>query len=90
MPGKHYSGAGKTSKGNQRYKCKGCGKTFTRGSEKRKSHPQARTYDNGELFRQLVNQTGINRAMEVTGQSPRAIYKKIDMFYERCLYFLAT
>lgn len=88
IPSPYYTGVGVTRKGNRRFKCKGCGKTFTRGSEKRRSHPQSRAYDNVELFKHLVNQTGINRAIELTGLAPYSIYKKIDMFYERCVYFL--
>lgn len=83
-----YKRKGTTSKGNQRYQCKFCGTTFTQGSKKRVNHPNAKNHQNANLFKLLVNQTGINRAMEITGLSPQAIYRKIDMFYERCNFFL--
>ena len=86
-PSDLYRKRGQTSSGNPRIQCRSCGITFTRGSQKRRSHPSARTHDNVWLFKLLVNQTSINRAMELTELSPRAIYKKIDMFYERCLFF---
>jgi transposase-like protein len=83
-----YRKRGITSEGHQRFQCKDCLKTFTNGSNKRRSHPNSKNYDNVWLFKQLVNQTGINRCMELTGLSSQTIYRKIDMFYERCLFFL--
>ncbi|QBY05917.1 IS1 family transposase [Thalassotalea sp. HSM 43] len=85
---KTYRKRGKTSKGHQRYECLGCNKTFTVGSEKRKNHPENKTFKNEFLFKLLVNQTALNRAMELTSLSGKAIYKKIDMFYERSISFL--
>tara|TARA_R110001592_G_scaffold337894_1_gene624715 strand:+ start:248 stop:2035 length:1788 start_codon:yes stop_codon:yes gene_type:complete len=84
----NYRKRGKTSKGNQRYQCLSCLITFTFGSNKRMSHPDTKSHENTALFRLLVNQTSINRAMELTDLTPTAIYKKIDMFYERCISFL--
>lgn len=88
LPSDKYIGAGRTSKGNQRFKCHNCNKTFTRGSEKRRSHPQARTHDNYFLFRLLVNNTSIIRSMKIADMPAATVYKKIDMFYERCIHFL--
>ncbi|WP_175514092.1 hypothetical protein, partial [Oceanisphaera psychrotolerans] len=77
-----------TSAGHPRFQCKACDTTFTRGSEKRKSHPKTRSYDNEWLFKLLVNQTAINRAIELTDLPPQRIYDRIDMFYERSVAFM--
>lgn len=87
-PSIHYRRRGVTQAGHPRFQCKACGKTFTRGSEKRKSHPLTKSYENDHLFRLLVNQTSINRALELSGLSPLSIYKKVDMFYERSVAFM--
>lgn len=83
-----YRKRGTTRAGNQRLQCQLCGLTFTLNSQKRKSHPQSKSYKNEILFKLLVNQSPINRAMEMTDLSASAIYKKIDMFYERCVSFV--
>lgn len=83
----HYRKRGTTSRGHQRFQCKQCRTTFTQGSLKRRSHPSAKNYNNVWLFMEIVNDTGINRAMEVTKFSAQSIYRKIDMFYERCIAF---
>lgn len=82
-----YKRFGRTRTGNQRFQCLSCKVTFTHASEKRKNHPQSKSHQNVTLFRLLVNGMNINRAMEVTGLSAATIYRKIDMFYERCLAF---
>ena len=82
-----YKRFGRTSAGNQRFQCLSCKITFTHGSEKRKNHPQSKSHQNVNLFKLLMNGMNINRAMEVTGLSAATIYRKIDMFYERCLTF---
>ncbi|MDK9761898.1 hypothetical protein KI743_07770 [Vibrio sp. D420a] len=78
---------GKTSKGKQRLKCLCCKTSFTHQSDKRKSHPDSKSHQNVTLFRLLVNDMSINRIMEVTELSAPTIYRKIDMFYERCISF---
>ena len=88
LPSDKYIGAGRTDKGNQRFKCRNCNKTFTRGSEKRRSHPQARTHDNDFLFRLLISKSSINRSMFMADMPAATVYKKIDMFYERSIHFL--
>mgnify|MGYP006115937465 FL=1 len=83
-----YQPFAKTRKGNQRYRCRECKMTFTHGSEKRKSHPHSKSHSNSTLFRLIVNDMGINRMMEITELNAATIYRKIDMFYERCISFL--
>ena len=83
-----YQPFAKTRSGNQRYRCRECGVTFTQGSEKRKSHPHSKSYINSTLFRLIVNDMSINRMMEITELNAATIYRKIDMFYERCITFL--
>ncbi|MFC1502740.1 hypothetical protein ACFL53_00060 [Pseudomonadota bacterium] len=87
---KLYKLNGKTSVGNQRYKCLSCGKTFVLDSGKRKNHPQNKSHLNTTLFRLLVNNMNINRCIEITELDPKTIYRKIDMFYERAVSFSAT
>ena len=84
---KCYKLNGKSSVGNQRYKCLSCGKTFVNDSSKRKNHPQNKSHLNTTLFRLLVNNMNINRCIEITGLDPKTIYRKIDMFYERAVSF---
>ncbi|CAM3039774.1 hypothetical protein [Vibrio rarus] len=79
-----YQRFGKTSKGHQRYRCRECRTTFTSDSEKRRSHPDSKSHLNTTLFRLIVNDMSINRMMEITELSAPTIYRKIDMFYERC------
>jgi transposase-like protein len=83
-----YRKKGNTPAGNQRYQCKGCKKGFTYGSKKRLSHPSSKNHENKTLFMLIVNQMPINRIIEMTDLAPPTIYKKIDMFYQRCLAFL--
>lgn len=85
----NYRKVGYTDKGNPRMQCMSCNRTFTVGSSKRKNHPENHSYKNEMTFRLLVNQMPINRIIEMVGLSPPAIYKKIDMFFERCLHFVA-
>lgn len=82
-----YQRFGKTSKGNQRYRCRECRTTFTSDSDKRRSHPENKSHLNTTLFRLIVNDMSINRMMEITELSAPTIYRKIDMFYERCISF---
>ncbi len=88
--GKFYKRNGKSSAGNQRFKCLSCGKTFVADSAKRMSHPQNKSHNNTALFRLLVNNINMNRCVEVTGLDPKTIYRKIDMFYERAVSFTAS
>ncbi|WP_220455405.1 hypothetical protein [Vibrio sp. B1FLJ16] len=82
-----YQRFGKTSKGHQRYRCRECLTTFTADSDKRRSHPDSKSHLNTTLFRLIVNDMSINRMMEITELSAPTIYRKIDMFYERCISF---
>lgn len=82
-----YQRFGKTSKGHQRYRCRECRTTFTSDSEKRRSHPDSKSHLNTTLFRLILNDMSINRMMEITELSAPTIYRKIDMFYERCVSF---
>lgn len=87
-PSIHYRRRGLTSAGHPRFQCKACSTTFTRGSEKRKSHPLTKSHTNEQLFKLLVNQIALNRLKEVIELSPQTIYEKIGMFYERSVAFM--
>lgn len=83
-----YRRIGNTPAGNQRFQCKLCGKRFTQGSKKRKSHPQSKSHLNDALFKFIVNKGVGRRASEVMDISPPTIMRKVDMFYERSIAFL--
>jgi len=85
----HYRKIGFTPAGNQRYQCQSCGKRFTFGSRKRISHPQTKRNENSMLFKMLCNKSVGQRLTEITELSQPTIYRKIDMFYERVVEFMA-
>lgn len=83
-----YRRIGNTPAGNQRFQCKSCGKRFTQGSKKRKSHPQNKSHLNDALFKFIVNKGVGRRVSEIMDLSPPTSIRKVDMFYERSIAFL--
>lgn len=81
-----YRPYGRTKAGDRRWRCHGCGKTFSIGKPTRR---QKRTDKNGLVLRLLTNDTSLSKICEITGLSPRAIYEKIDFLYERVRAFTA-
>lgn len=79
-----YRRYGRTKTGDQRWRCRGCEKTFTIGRPTRR---QRKTDKNGLLLRLLTNDTSLSKICEITGLSPRGIYSKIDFLYERVRAF---
>ncbi|WP_290924638.1 hypothetical protein [Halodesulfovibrio sp.] len=80
----HYHKFGKTAKGDQRYKCRKCGKIFTNGKVIRR---QKRSYKNREVFLNIVTKTPFRSLREVTGLTSKTLYRKIDFIHEQCLKF---
>jgi transposase-like protein len=84
--GELYVKHGKTAKGEQRYRCKACGKTFTCGVPARRHR---RSHVNGRVMELLVSRVPLARIARRTGISAPTLYDKIDFLYERCRSFLA-
>ena len=79
-----YHQFGTTAGGDQRYRCKGCLRTFSIGKPtRRQKHPAK----NGQVLRLLVNGMPISKISEITGLSPRDVYRKIDFICERIRTF---
>jgi len=85
-----YRKIGFTQAGNQRYQCLACSQRFTFNSKKRISHPQSKRHENTTLFKLLCNKNVGQRLSEITDISQPTIYRKIDMFYERVVEFMAA
>lgn len=81
-----YQKHGTTAKGEQRYRCKGCGKTFSCGPPARRHQ---RAHVNGRVMELLVSRVPLARIARRTGISAPTLYDKIDFLYERCRAFLA-
>ena len=81
-----YRPYGRTKSGDKRWRCRGCGKTFSIGRPTRR---QRRSDKNGLVLRLLTNDTSLSKICEITGLSPRAVYEKIDFVYERVRAFTA-
>lgn len=84
----NYRKCGRTSQSNQRFQCKNCETRFTAGSQKRKSHPDSKSYLNDMLYRFLVNKGVPARATEFMDLSYPTVLRKINMFYERSVAFV--
>jgi transposase-like protein len=81
-----YYSFGKTSGGNQRYRCKKCGKTFT---VTKSTSGQRLPHKNKLIFNLLMNKMPFKRICEVAEISPKTLYTKIDFIHTQCLKFAA-
>lgn len=77
-----YRKTGKTTKGDQRWKCTSCARTFSTGSSVRR---QKASHHNHTVLWMLTNGLPISKIGEYTGLAPKDIYRKIDFIYERVL-----
>ena len=77
---------GKTPKGDPRFQCKSCKKTFSIGSPKRRHRE---TKETGEILRLLVNNVPLRRIMEISGVPADRLYRRIDFLYHQCRDFSA-
>ena len=76
-----YRAHGTTPKGDPRFQCKSCLKTFSAGSPTRR-HQE--TKETGDILRLLVNNVPLRRIMEITGVPPDRLYRRIDFLYRQC------
>lgn len=81
-----YRAHGKTPKGDPRYQCKTCKKTFSIGSRKRR-HEE--TKETGEILRLLVNNVPLRRIMEIAEVPADRLYNRIDFLAQQCRDFSA-
>ena len=77
---------GTTPKGDPRYQCKSCRKTFSVGSPTRR-HQE--TKETGEILRLLVNNVPLRRIIEISGVPADRLYRRIDFLYQQCRDFSA-
>lgn len=80
-----YTGYGKTKSGNQRYKCKSCGKVFAVKASS--TDRQKKTEVNRKLFEELVNKSPFSRIVHKLGISWSTFYGKIDFLHRQCVAF---
>lgn len=83
----HYRKRGQTSKGNERFQCKSCGRTFTVGSKKFREQVVNYKASHEMLFKELVNLSPLKRISEKLDTGITDIHRKLDLFYERCILF---
>lgn len=84
---KNYVQFGKTAAGTPRWRCNGCGKTFTVGAKA--TLRQRKTHKNRDVFALLMNKTPLNRMAEITGLNKTTLYGKIDFIHRQCMAFVA-
>ncbi len=84
----YYYAYGKSDEGSQRYKCRGCGKTFSVPARAtlRQRLPQVTR----QIFKLLMNKMPLLRICEVAGISPWTLYNRISFIHKRCLAFAAV
>ncbi|WP_299893528.1 hypothetical protein [uncultured Ruegeria sp.] len=85
MPSR-YRKFGKTAKGDPRYQCRACKKTFSIGRWTRR---QKRRDLNGKVFRLLVNGVTLSAISRYLDTSLPEVYSKIDFIHEQCQAFAA-
>lgn len=81
-----YRKSGKTAKGEQRWKCKACLKSYSVGSSIRR---QKRSHTNRDILWLLTNGTPISKICDFTEMSARDVYAKIDFIYDQVIDFTA-
>ncbi|MHB9117308.1 MAG: transposase [Burkholderiales bacterium] len=82
-----YSSFGKTSTGSPRWKCKGCGKTFS--APARALHRQRKSHKNRDILKDLVNKMPLRRICESNEISPDTLYRKIGFLHGQAVAFAA-
>lgn len=79
-----YAAFGKTAKGDKRFQCKSCKKTFSVGSPTRR-HKQ--THETAGILKSLVNKVPLSRICEMHDVSLKQVHGKIDFLYQQVLAF---
>jgi len=81
-----YQKHGRTAAGESRYRCKGCGLTFTGGSTLR---TQRRPEVNVDVLKLVVNKVPMRRICEVLDLNPATLYSKLGYLAEVASEFSA-
>lgn len=76
-----YRTHGKTPKGDPRFQCKSCEKTFSIGAPTRR-HKE--TTETGEIMRLLVNNVPLRRIREIADIPADRLYNRIDFLADQC------
>ena len=82
-----YYRIGKTDQGSPRYRCRGCGKSFSVAS--RATLRQRQPQKNLMVLKLLMNKSPMSRICEVADIAPKTFYNRLDFFYHQCLAFAA-
>ncbi len=85
MPSR-YRKFGKTAKGDPRFQCKACKKTFSLGKSSRRHF---RSDLNGKVLRSIVNGMTISAICRTLDVQPAEVYRKIDFIHVQCQAFAA-
>lgn len=84
---KAYRGYGTTAQGAPRYRCNGCGKTF---SLPKATQYQHETHQNADIFKMLMNKVPLSRIVNILGISWTVLYHRIDFIHRQCVRFAAN
>ncbi|MEP4248337.1 transposase [Tateyamaria sp.] len=79
-----YSSFGRTAKGDPRYQCKACKKTFSTGKPTRRHKS---TDDTGAILKCLVNKVPLSSICEIHDVSLKQIHSKVDFLYRQAVAF---
>ena len=82
-----YKKNGFTAKGSQIYKCKTCGKTFSKRAHHSQHQYHRKTHKDKMIFHSIIHGLGIRKNAYLNEVSTKTIYQKLDYFYEQCLRF---
>ena len=76
---------GQTAAGAARWRCKGCGRTFTAvKSPRRATRLPGKTE---EIFKLLINKSAMRRLCAIAGVHPKVLYHRIGLIHEACSRF---
>ncbi|ULB08374.1 hypothetical protein ORIO_00255 [Cereibacter azotoformans] len=81
-----YQRFGKTKGGDARWRCKGCGKTFSVGKPARR---HKRSDKNRLVLDMLCNDLSFAKMSRISGLAYRDIYRRVDFYFERVQGFVA-
>ncbi len=81
-----YRRFGKTAKGDPRFQCRLCLKTFSIGKPARR---HLRSDKNRVIFQMLCNEVSLSKICKITDTSYRDLYGKIDFFHDQIQGFTA-
>lgn len=81
-----YRRFGKTAKGDPRFQCRLCLKTFSIGRPARR---HLRSDKNRVIFQMLCNDVSLAKISKITDTSYRDLYGKVDFFYDQIQSFVS-